>query len=267
MHHFLSLIYEKLLVKQLTRPVWMSGILHVGPWWMQHLLKLSSEKLSGSALKNSLYTCTPNTASVVIVMSGNLIGMQCLPAEDVCVIHVSSHCKEPMPKLETNITRKGTATATVPISIFMCLWAIYIFLWSICLFCCRKLCGPILGKYNSLMHRHMNVVHVEIGIEAAQFPGKEYINGIFVSVQLWGKELLCSVTCAACRAMSGNLRFLSCRTRAGWMHHTCFLSSGERTLMFGNLRGVSQCPATCASCRVTRTGWMQHLLCSEKLFE
>jgi hypothetical protein len=28
----------------------------------------------------------------------------------------------------------------------------------------------------------MNVVNVEIGTEAAQFPEKEYINGIFVAV-------------------------------------------------------------------------------------
>jgi hypothetical protein len=35
----------------------------------------------------------------------------------------------------TNIPRKGTAR---PISTFMCLWAIYIFPGSICLFCCKK---------------------------------------------------------------------------------------------------------------------------------
>ncbi len=34
-----------------------------------------------------------------------------------------------------------------PISTFMCLWAIYIFPGSVCLFCCRKICGPILGIY------------------------------------------------------------------------------------------------------------------------
>jgi hypothetical protein len=31
----------------------------------------------------------------------------------------------------------------------MCLWAIYIFQRSVCLFCCRKICGPILGIYKS----------------------------------------------------------------------------------------------------------------------
>ncbi len=29
--------------------------------------------------------------------------------------------------------------STVPIPTFMFLWAIYIFLWSVCLFCCRKI--------------------------------------------------------------------------------------------------------------------------------
>ncbi len=46
-------------------------------------------------------------------------------------------------KFETNFPRKGIAPASVPICIFMYLWAIYIFPWSVWLFRYRKICGPI----------------------------------------------------------------------------------------------------------------------------
>ncbi len=49
-------------------------------------------------------------------------------------------------KFETNIRNCAVA---VPISTFMCLWAIYI-PRLICLSFCRKISGPILEKYKSL---------------------------------------------------------------------------------------------------------------------
>jgi hypothetical protein len=70
-------------------------------------------------------------------------------------------------KFVTNIPRKGTARPHVPIPIYMFLSAIYIFPRLVCLFCCRKIGGLIVGIYKSLTDRHMNV---EIGNEAALVP-------------------------------------------------------------------------------------------------
>jgi hypothetical protein len=41
-------------------------------------------------------------------------------------------------------------------------------------FLLEEICGPILGIYMYIAHRHMNV---ENGAEAALFPEKKYING------------------------------------------------------------------------------------------
>ncbi len=48
------------------------------------------------------------------------------------------HCKEPIPKIQNKYSQKRNCAATVPISTFICLWAIYIFPPLICLTCCRK---------------------------------------------------------------------------------------------------------------------------------
>ncbi len=74
---------------------------------------------------------------------------QQLISQTTCLLLLSLHCKDPIPKIGNKYSQKGNCAASVPISTFMCLWAIYIFPWSVCLFCCRKICGPILGVYKS----------------------------------------------------------------------------------------------------------------------
>ncbi len=78
-------------------------------------------------------------------------------------------------KIWNKYSQKRICAATVPISTFMCLWTTYIFPPSICLFCCRKYVDRS-WKYINCSWTH--------GTETAQFPEKEYINGIFVAVRM-----------------------------------------------------------------------------------
>ncbi len=60
------------------------------------------------------------------------------------------HCMAQYRKFWNKYSRKRNCATSVPISIFLCLWTTFMFPGSVCLFCCRKICGPILGIYKSL---------------------------------------------------------------------------------------------------------------------
>ncbi len=81
----------------------------------------------------------------------------------------------------------GNCVTSVPISTFMCLWAIYLVLGSVHIYCCSKIDGPILKIYKSLtdiwvLYRNWEAEHYNSVLEirrlhTAQFHFWEYING------------------------------------------------------------------------------------------
>ncbi len=97
--------------------------------------------------------------------------------EQVQYIHL--HCKESISKIWNKYSHKRYCVTTIPSSSFLCLcYGIYIFPRLICQFCWRKYVDRS-WKYINRSQTH------ECGNwdgEAAQFPEKEYINGIFVAV-------------------------------------------------------------------------------------
>ncbi len=81
------------------------------------------------------------------------------------------------PKMGNKYSQKRNCATTVPISTFMFLWAFYISPRSISLFCCREYVD------RSWSYTNRSQTHECIWDWAAQFPEKEYINGIFVAVR------------------------------------------------------------------------------------
>ncbi len=85
------------------------------------------------------------------------------------LIYVFPEMKLLFPKQNYNVL------LLVPTLIYLWLWEIYMFPGSVCLFCYREICGPILGICKFLTDTWM----WKLGL---QFPEKEYINVIFLAV-------------------------------------------------------------------------------------
>ncbi len=91
---------------------------------------------------------------------------------------------ETRPHNTENSKHTSICAATVPIPIFMFLWAICIFPRSVCLFCCRKISGPIVGIYRSLTDTCM----WKLGLRPRNaYSGKLLNSNIFAVKPFWGQ--------------------------------------------------------------------------------
>ncbi len=88
------------------------------------------------------------------------------------------HCKDTIPKIRNKCSQKRSCAATVPIPTFIFLWAIHIFPWSVCQYCCRKIDGPNVGIYRSLT----KTWKWKFATEDAQFLFWKYINPNFFAM-------------------------------------------------------------------------------------
>ncbi len=68
----------------------------------------------------------------------NGVGLQFFISYSCFQIASILHCKDKIPKFRNKYSQKRNIGVSVPISTFMRLWVIYIFPWSVCLFCWRK---------------------------------------------------------------------------------------------------------------------------------
>ncbi len=85
---------------------------------------------------------------------------------------LSLHCQDTIPKIWDRYSLKRNCAASVLVPTFMCLWANYIFPPSVCLFCCSKIGGPIVGIYKSLTDTWMWKLWLR---PRSSFSGKTYI--------------------------------------------------------------------------------------------
>jgi hypothetical protein len=143
-------------------------------WYLQYIypglslswclsLYLSISLLNGSILEAWVGTLSPcwNSCKSLIMCYGNSIPLRFTQSRgngpsylaEPALLH-GCIAKTLYRKFETNIPRKETARLQSQfLHLCFCAWAIYIFPRSVCLFCCRKIGGLIMGIYKSLTGR------------------------------------------------------------------------------------------------------------------